>query len=167
MESKATARIIPIGETSYRAPFYAASVQQVNKFIRGNTVKGSLFNISAELWKVEMLPSEWDGEGLPPIGTVCERSFNGTQWFLTTIVAHVTPSSKGHQAAFCDNDGDYNGWGYAGSFRPIRSARDKAIEALSLVILESHADDDEDMNTETYIYDAIAAGKIPGIKLED
>lgn len=120
--------------------------------------------IAYRLHKPEVKAVEWSGKGLPPVGVECETNTLKNGWVKCKILANTEMAGKS-VAVF--QAGDKITYSDENCFRPIPSARDKAIEALSLVILESHADDDEDMNTETYIYDAIAAGKIPGVKLDD
>lgn len=105
----------------------------------------------------------WNGEGLPPVGTECERSMNGNDWFKTTIVAHSVPSYREPQAAFCDNDGKFNGWGYESAFRPIRSERDKAVDEMLQIFSSNAATGTTDALRA--IYDAIAAGEIASITL--
>lgn len=172
MKSKAIARIVPIGvEDDARKPFYAASIRYGSDFVAGSKDDGREYHCMLKYWKVEMLPAEWNGEGLPPVGTECEWQDKNTKHWIKVLIVYasewvtVIREDKIHDAVemAIENYGDDK----RKYFRTIRSARDKAIEALSLVILESHADDDEDMNTETYIYDAIAAGKIPGVRLDD
>lgn len=110
---------------------------------------------------------KWNGEGLPPVGEVIEYScifFNPNrpaiekgQWYKGTVIAYyddcVWTSDNGIRPL--DNT----------QFRPIRTEaerkREEAIEqmmACSAVLVES---------TAGLLYDAIAAGKIPGIKLAD
>jgi len=69
--------------------------------------------------------NEWDGEGLPPVGTVCNIKIEGgTQG---VIVAHVMAKHKQGAIIQCENE-----WWYGGekSFTPIKSEREKAIDAM-------------------------------------
>lgn len=162
MTSKAIARIVPIGEQDGRRSFYAATVNESSDAWEGIKDDGKGYHCYKRHWKVEMLPVEWDGEGLPPVGTECDVITKHNITVRATILfvgddLVVVKSSNGEQYVHIKEV----------QFRPIRSARDKAVEALSIIIMESHADDDDNMNTETYIYDAIAAGKIPGVKLDN
>jgi hypothetical protein len=84
-------------------------------------------------------PPEWNGEGLPPVGTVCEVSIGaiagGSQWVACTILAHdIGPDEI---AVYRRKDGVYRGstWDF---FRPIKTEREKAIEAISLEISRSY-----------------------------
>ncbi|GJL38678.1 hypothetical protein TUM17576_54980 [Enterobacter hormaechei] len=128
--------------------------------------------IPGSLLQYGYLDDEWDGEGLPPVGCVVERSFNNHHFHECKIVAHSL-SSQLPQAAFCDVDGGMNGWGTESAFRPIRSAadkkRDSVGEAIYRAINWNHEGDIErNSRFEDYCkaYDAIAAGKIPGVRIE-
>lgn len=59
---------------------------------------------------------EWNGEGLPPIGIVCERNVSRSNWCPSKVFAH---SPCGRFAAFLDSCG--MNWACAESFRPIRT----------------------------------------------
>lgn len=126
--------------------------------------------ISREQYESALAASKqqvWSGEGLPPVGAVIEYScifFNPNrpaiekgQWYKGTVIAYyddcVWTSDNGIRPL--DNT----------QFRPIRTEaerkRDQAITQmmeLSAVLVEA---------TAGLLYDAIAAGKIPGIKLSD
>lgn len=100
--------------------------------------------------------TEWNGEGLPPAGCVCERSWAGDKWLQCKIIFTgdeiVLVKLATREAAYQLSDV---------RFRPIRSEaerkRSDIIDALTNFTLRGDATD---------IYDAIAAGKIPGIKLD-
>lgn len=103
----------------------------------------------------------WTGEGLPPVGCECECQFRGG-WQKCTILF----SGKQIVIAMVDDD-EYPFESKGSLFRPIRSEADKkryaAIESL-FAVLDSGVSTSQDAID---IYDAIAAGKIPGVKLED
>lgn len=110
----------------------------------------------------------WDGEGLPPIGCECEyeTKFDGWQPVRIELI-----KSEGVAFTWLANSQAYNGLDCvgvqkAGSFRPIRSEADKkrdaaisAIDAACLLVMDAS-------KTAKAIYDAIAAGDIPGVKIE-
>ena len=88
-------------------------------------------------WKlVEVRPTEpWNGEGLPPVGTVCDSNVEGT-WEESTVIAHdrgmaiIRRFSHEHEATM------YNPVDES-QIRPIRTPeqvaaedRDKAIEGM-------------------------------------
>ncbi|WP_346395938.1 hypothetical protein [Pseudomonas syringae] len=69
------------------------------------------------------LPQAWNGEGLPPVGTVCERNKLG-RWILTTICGY-SPDGQSYAAFF---DDDSVGWIAANFLRPIRTAEQIAAD---------------------------------------
>lgn len=113
----------------------------------------------------------WDGEGLPPVGTKCEvRISSNSPWFECEIVY-----SGESGAAFIstkDNSIDCVNASCPDFFRPLRSpedvARDESINAMRKVWWEYPGKEHNGKVFSIYeiIYDAIAAGKIPGVKLE-
>lgn len=74
----------------------------------------------------------WNGEGLPPVGVECERSFSAIAWKPTTICGH---SVDGVYAAFYDGDG-HMGWGDNCKFRPIRTPEQIAADEREAAIDE-------------------------------
>lgn len=110
----------------------------------------------------------WSGEGLPPVGVECECSWCGDEWqpckilFASNQIVVVKLKESGIDDAY--NTGDV-------TFRPIRTEaelkRDAAVEAIDRYMPEFIPDTPNDYYNAKKIYDAIAAGKIPGVKLED
>lgn len=106
----------------------------------------------------------WSGEGLPPVGTKCEvQTSSNSPWFECEIVysgesGAAFISTKGNSIGCVDDS-------CTDFFRPIRSpedvARDEAIKAMREAL--GHAAGLIEVRN---IYRAIAAGKIPGVKLE-
>lgn len=104
----------------------------------------------------------WDGMGLPPVGCECEMQDAVGEFIPVYIIAN--------------HDGFAFGWNYARrivyfsdnpyEFRPIRSEadkrRDEAVEAMNN--LKDYVTGGTYLHV---IYDAIASGRIPGVKLED
>ena len=107
----------------------------------------------------------WNGEGLPPVGCECEFISNDTSWGVVRVIGMdddkvvIKPSGEIYYGITPSN---------RQVFRPIQSEaerkRDAAVEAM-----QREADDGNNWIYSEYeiIYDAIAAGKIPGVKLED
>lgn len=107
----------------------------------------------------------WNGVGLPPSGVECEARLrcNDAEWFLFRCVGvdcGVAFGWTGKEAVTLGK-GSYE-------FRPLRTEsekkRDAAVEAM-----QREADEGDNWIYSEYeiIFDAIAAGKIPGVKLED
>ncbi|WP_461533460.1 hypothetical protein [Sinomicrobium sp.] len=77
---------------------------------------------------------EWDGEGLPPVGVVCEVLHMGKTWELVEIVAHVK-SIDGSKAVW--QMIGYNEWSgdSADKFRPLHTPeqrhRDESVKLIS------------------------------------
>jgi hypothetical protein len=77
-------------------------------------------------------PPEWNGEGLPPVGTVCRLTIG--EWVHRN--ARITYTGNG---VFCY---EVSGTEYTGSvrdanFRPIKSEREKAIDDIKSLITKS------------------------------
>lgn len=109
---------------------------------------------------------EWSGDGLPPVGCECEMQDSKGAWLPVVIIAK--------------NDGFTFGWSYdyrivlfgdkADEFRPIRSESDKRRDAALDAIYGAIASAEREHNRSDEadkVYEAIAAGKIPGVKLDD
>lgn len=104
----------------------------------------------------------WDGNGFPPVGVECEMSYAGDEWHKCVIIA------KGEEQIIYQTQGcrEFSGHRNNYKFRPIRSEADKkrdaaisAIDAACLLVRDAS-------KTAEAIYDAIAAGDIPGVKIE-
>lgn len=109
----------------------------------------------------------WNSEGLPPSGIECEARLrcNDGEWFFFRCVGvdcGVAFGWAGKEAVTLGK-GSYE-------FRPLRTEaerkRDEAIEAI-LSDMRTIPCDLSLRDEVAVIYDAIAAGKIPGVKLED
>lgn len=142
--------------------------------------------VRADAWNAYAGTTEADGEsdlnecigqgvapaldGLPQVGCVCERSWAGDEWqpckilFTSNQLVVVKLKESGREDAY--NIGDV-------TFRPIRTEEDKkrdaAIKELTSVIFGEIPDTGMATAAKyaSRAYDAIAAGKIPGVKLED
>ena len=106
----------------------------------------------------------WDGTGLPPVGCECEF-FDCAKWFKVTMMY------GGSQLVVLFDHGNqiertFSTSRIDGKFRPIRSEADKkrdaaisAIDATCLLVRYKST-------TAAAIYDAIAAGEIPGVHVD-
>lgn len=107
---------------------------------------------------------EWNGDGVPPIGCACEMQDSKGTWLPVDIIAK--------------NDGFTFGWSYdyrivlfgdkADEFRPLRTEAEKAREGAETAMRTCLAGTGAGITplAAKGIYEAIAAGKIPGVKLE-
>ncbi len=107
----------------------------------------------------------WNGEGLPPVGCECEISFSGKSLGQCEVL-FVGDSLIVWKQKSSQQEG--SGYHRHMNIRPLRTEaerkRDAAVEAM-----QREADDGDNWIYSEYeiIYDAIAAGKIPGVKLDD
>lgn len=117
---------------------------------------------------------EWNGEGLPPVGCECEYSLNGGKTWWKCKIDYIVGTQG--VVMLCDTlEGvqyvQFSSYGNALKFRPLQSEaerkRDAAVEAIHWYMPEFIPDTPNEYYHAKKIYDAIAAGKIPGVKLED
>lgn len=112
---------------------------------------------------------EWDGEGLPPVGCECQYETNG---YGIKMVRVECITKDGIAFTWIGGDEGFSGLdciniSQSYRFRPIRSEADKKRnEAVEAMI--KHKDDPTDVTENRYhaIFDAIAAGKIPHIRID-
>lgn len=113
----------------------------------------------------------WNGEGVtPPVGFMCQRSWAGDEWqpckilFASGQIVVVKLKESGMEDAY--NIGDV-------TFRPIRSEADRKRDDATQALCNAGGGNGKVDEKSGYgscwfdIYDAIAAGKIPGVKLDD
>lgn len=82
----------------------------------------------------------WSGEGLPPVGVVCEAKWGRTGWARCVVFAHK-PNANGGTDVLVDVDGDWTFFDKPSMFRPIRTpeqiaadAREQALQAACDVV---------------------------------
>lgn len=108
---------------------------------------------------------EWNGEGLPPAGCECEARYrNADKWVFFRCVGvdcGVAFGWLGKEAATLGR-GSYE-------FRPLRTEAERAREDAETAMRTCLAGTGAGITplAAKGIYEAIAAGKIPGVKLED
>lgn len=140
-----------------------------NKLVRKQTFPCESEKVTREQYESALAASkkvEWDGDGLPPAGCECEaryREADGAEWFFFRCVGVDCGVAFGWAGkdAVTLGKGSYE-------FHPIRSEADKKRDAAInniLTIIDCNGVDPK--NSAIQIYDAIAAGKIPGVKLDD
>lgn len=114
--------------------------------------------------------AKWDGQGLPPVLAEVE-AFNSVtdRWYPVRIVY-----SSGRNSAWIELDSNGNIDSSSSSlmrFRPIRSVEDKKRDDAAKGLIE-YLDKETDIDNVFSIkdvigfYDAIAAGKIPHIRID-
>lgn len=79
--------------------------------------------------------SEWNGEGIPPVGTVCEATWGGKAFWRKAVILSSSHIAVDHLS---------DGWGvrhideYYGSFafefRPLQSEEQKQVAELEAMI---------------------------------
>lgn len=95
---------------------------------------------------IQARPAEWSGNGLPPVGTVCEyNDLKNPQWIRVVILAHF--NNRVPVAVFIPDNESQNrtvDQAIAECFRPVRTAeqiaaeeRQRAIENLGEWLSES------------------------------
>lgn len=123
--------------------------------------------VSREQYEAALNKQVWSGEGLPPVGTECEVRYRhgGGDWEKFKCLA----VDKDIAFGWCEDepvtlpDDCYE-------FRPIRTEADKRRDAALDAIYGAIASAERAHNRSDEadkVYEAIAAGKIPGVKLED
>lgn len=108
----------------------------------------------------------WDGAGLPPVGCECEVSVDGGRSWCTYRAINEKNGARLIEIGNFTEEFQNNNW----IFRPIRSEADKKREAALDAIYGAIASAERAYNRSDEadkVYEAIAAGKIPGVKLED
>lgn len=112
--------------------------------------------------------SAWNGEGLPPVGMHCEIvDHDGVLMYgqgeSGEVISHVENTAVIRMSYGL-------GCFEARFLRPLRTEAERKHEAVLesiCAVLEMVAQDYKREDEAKLIYEAIAAGKIPGVKLED
>lgn len=142
----------------------------------GSSLKGRSLNIATnaegyvtrEQYEAALAASkpEWNGEGLPPVGTECEMSYAGDEWHKCVIIA------RGEEQIIYQTQGcrEFSGHRNNYRFRPIRSEADKKKEAVEKAIADALLKDGdfdyaEALRLSTFIYGAISRNEIPHIRI--
>lgn len=118
----------------------------------------------------------WNGEGLPPVGTECEviegkplSVFD--KWTPCKVISFNCRDEKETQVCIIDDNGDfailYSNDAF--KFRPIRIEEERKREDSETALRTCLAGTGAGITplAAKGIYDAIAAGKIPGLRLSD
>lgn len=144
---------------------YQGNTYRVTTDLSVEKVDGACLVSDSDARQLEKLlrGEQWDGTGLPPVGTECEYEDNTGKWIHVEVVykSDWVIVIRGKE----NNIG--NGVEIAKDlvmdklcrFRPLRTERDKAIEKLQQVLNVGRNTHEDAEN----LYDAIVAGKIDGL----
>lgn len=125
---------------------------------------GMRLNIIAE--RQPITEPEWDGVGLPPVGCEFEYQDHNGKFIRATM----DYCGKNFAIVHYSDSGDSWLRLTGAKFRPLRTEADKKREAICTAIYGALTKAEREHNRSDEadaVYDAIAAGKIPGVKLED
>lgn len=97
-------------------------------------------------WAYAVPRPTWNGEGLPPVGTVCEVAH--PDWRLCEVFAHKINPKRNIDVLFSyerdDGAKDWNWYSEANRFRPIRTAEQIAAEEREKAVQQMVEDTDYD-----------------------
>lgn len=113
--------------------------------------------------------TEWEGEGFPPVGVECEILNKVNKRWYPVKICFI----DGNNMAWIESNGgviDCTGSAYLKEFRPINSESERRRDESVKKIL-THLNETDSFNMSNYdsaasLFDAIAAGKIPHVRLE-
>lgn len=97
---------------------------------------------------------QWDGTGLPPVGTECEFYKHDPHVIQAYQKGKIQYFSDCTVVIKTDKPGEIIGHPINFDFRPLRTERDKAIDQIAIYVNNTAAEN---------LYDAIVAGKIDGL----
>lgn len=115
----------------------------------------------------------WNGEGLPPVGCEFEYGSHRTKAKCLAVAHHMVFASKGNPD---DEESDYEEFMISildSEFHPVRTEAERKREKAIAKITDAICGEIPDTGMATAAkyaaraYDAIAEGKIKGVKLED
>lgn len=104
----------------------------------------------------------WNGEGMPAVGSNAE-AFLDNEWRVVKVVYSGDPGSKNEALVF-DIETTKPAW--ADEFRPIRTEAERKRDEFIDQLMSEWLFLGHDREQAGSLYDAIAAGKIPGVKIE-
>lgn len=119
-------------ETNQWIKIYVSDAYFTSGFVTRPTINQQLTVVKEKFTTEEVVcskmePTSWDGEGLPPIGTICEMYIDEIdEWVQGEVFAihkghiHIW-NDKAESGCFTNNPTD---------LRPIKSNRDKWIESI-------------------------------------
>jgi len=156
-------KFIPIGIPDYRKEFYVKTMRSLGaNGYEGLKEDGEAYHVYTKYWKFE---AACDCKGLPPGGVECEGYFpvfgqNRFEWQKCLVLWRfekecAVKSLHTSTLHYCDE------------FRPIRTEEERKREDAVVAMASAPRPCGLAIAGICFeIYDAIAAGKIPGVKLE-
>ena len=110
-----------------RVTFVKSVIHEQNR-VRGESCDGSALCAYLDVWAYEERP--WTGEGLPPVGTVCEhrKLIPGEEWTEVEIVAHRTFVGDDYPCAVFVYSQSSSHSSSGDHFRPCRTPEQIAAE---------------------------------------
>lgn len=139
-----------------------------SKLIRKQTFPCESEQVTRKQYESSLAASQksaWNGEGFPPVGCEVEYISNGTSWGKVKVIGLdgekivIRPSGEIYYAITPSNKD---------VFIPFRTEEEKKRDIVAGAIKELFkCSNDPSVDDATLIFNAIAAGKIPGVKLED
>lgn len=117
----------------------------------GRTRKITIDQLRDAAGESEEKPSAWDGEGLPPVGTVCEATWGGKAFWRKAVILPNSHIAVDHLS---------DGWGvrhiyeYCGSasfeFRPVQSEEQKQVAEIDAIIANYTSESGLELAQEIY-----------------
>lgn len=139
---------------------YHGNTYRVTTNLLVEKVDGACLVTDSDARQLEKLlrGEQWDGTGLPPVGTECEVRYRhgGADWGSFKCVAtdqEIAFGWCGDEPVVLPEE-NYE-------FRPLRTERDKAIEQMLSTV--TNYNNTSVIHAAGQIYDAIVAGKIDGL----
>lgn len=170
-------RFVPIGNFNCGAMPFNVLTRVASGYMppawEGIREGGEGYHAIEKAWRFE--PVEWNGEGLPKAGFECEWQDKNTKAWIPVVIAYssewvtvvreLTPSKNGDAVECCINN---FGEEERLQFRPICSEADKKRDESLCAMRNcvSNFNNTSVIHAIGQVYDAIAAGKIPGIRVE-
>ena len=158
MDNKIIGRFIPVGKyNDWAKPFFVLTKEPSDYLApawKGIMPTGEEYHVIESAWKFE--PIEWDGEGLPPVGTGVEVSVDGGRTWCTYKAISEHDGMRLVEIGNFTEEFQSNNW----TFRPIRSEADKKKESAIFAIAELCRGSASNGHSAELIYDAIKSGKI-------
>lgn len=178
MDNKIIGRFIPVGKyNDWAKPFFVLTKEPSDYLApawKGIMADGEEYHVVEDAWKFES--AAWDGEGLPPVGVNAEVFFvadTEPKWhsFLAKFIGenHVIALVGLEEISYKKDElltSDVK-------FAPLRSEEDRKRDEVGLALYhainwnaEGELVSPSRMEDYKKAFDAIAAGKIPHIRID-